>query len=254
MRAALFYNPGVIIDRLAIAINRYKRMRRLKGTPAANLTLGHIDSLELLELIKKDGSALVNIFDVGANVGTWTLLAKAVFPDTTVEAFEPLEVHVKSFEEATTQLKNVNLHTYCLGSENTNAIMNVSSFSDSSSLLDATALEYEQFKIKKAAEAAVAVKRLDSLIVAGELPVPQLIKLDVQGYELEVLKGLGEYLNQVNYLIIEVSFREYYHGQPLFLDIANYLAQHGINVHAFGHNTPSGVQLSQIDVLFKKSC
>lgn len=252
MRKSLFYNPIVIIDRLAIAINRYKRKRRLKGTSAANLSLGHIDSLELLELIKNDGFTPEHIFDVGANVGTWTLLAKAIFSNAEIHAFEPLDVHVEKFSKNMIRLNKVNLHTFCLGSENTDAILNVSSFTDSSSLLAATPLEYEQFNIQKAAEAKVIVKRIDSLISAGTLPLPDLIKLDVQGYELEVLKGLGNYLNKINYLIIEVSFKEYYYGQPLFLDIANYLAKYNIGVYAFGHNTPSGTQLGQIDVLFKK--
>jgi len=53
MRLSLFYNPLVIIDRLAIEINRRKRKNKLKGTPAAGLGLGYLDSLELLELIKR---------------------------------------------------------------------------------------------------------------------------------------------------------------------------------------------------------
>jgi hypothetical protein len=96
------------------------------------------------------------------------------------------------------------------------------------------------------------VKRAAELIEQNILPVPDIIKLDVQGFELEVLKGMDKYLSQVSYLIVEVSFKEYYHGQPLFLDIANYVAGFNFNIYAFGHSTPVGQELGQIDVLFKK--
>jgi len=242
----------VIIDRLAIEINRYRRKRRLKGTPAAGLRLGYIDSLELLELIKNDGTVVNNIFDVGANIGTWTLLAKALFKTSHVQAFEPLQVHIDKFKQITQGVDHVTMHTICLGSENSEAIINVSSFSDSSSILDATPLEYETYGIKKAGEARVQVKRIDNLIEDGTIPVPDVIKLDVQGYELEVLKGAGKYLAEVKYIIAEVSFKEYYKDQPLLLDIAAYLRTYNFDIYAFGQNTPTGLPLGQIDVLFKR--
>jgi FkbM family methyltransferase len=180
-------------------------------------------------------------------------LAKSIFTVAEVHAFEPLAHHLTKFNENTKQLTKVNTHSYCLGSENTTTVINVSSFSDSSSILNATPLEFETYGIKKVGEENVLVKRADILIEQQTLPVPDIVKLDVQGFELEVLKGLGAQLNNINYLIIEVSFKEYYHGQPLFLDIANYLWAFNFNVFAFGHSTPAGQELGQIDVLFKKS-
>jgi FkbM family methyltransferase len=252
MRLSLLYNPLVIIDRLSIEINRNKRKRKLKGSPAANLEIGHLDSLELLELIKKDNLNIKIIFDVGANVGTWTLLAKSFFGDAIVHAFEPLTDHIQKFKTNTSKLSQTVIHPFCLGNENTTSVINVSSFSDSSSILNATQLEYEQFGIKKTSEETIWIKKVGDLIEQDVLPIPDLIKIDVQGFELEVLKGMGEYLNKVSYLIVEVSFKEYYYGQPLFLEIANFLSAHNFNVYAFGHSTPTGIELGQIDVLFKK--
>jgi FkbM family methyltransferase len=252
MRLSLFYNPLVIIDRLAIAINRRKRKNRLKRTPGAGLELGYIDSLELLELIKKDGFNNGVIFDIGANIGTWTVLAKSIFPNAEIHGFEPLSNHIQKFGENTKGLSNAHIHSFCLGDENKDMTMNVTSFSDASSILDVAPLVYEQFNIEKNSEEKVEVKRLETLIDEGKLPVPDVMKLDVQGYELEVLKGAGKYLNQVNYLIVEVSFKEYYKKQALFLDIANYLASHNIGIYAFGQSTPLGAELGQIDVLFRR--
>ena len=149
-------------------------------------------------------------------------------------------------------MRSIHLNTCCLGNKNDTALMNISDFSDSSSLLNATPLEFEEFGIKKIAEVSVEVRKLSDLIETQGLPVPDLIKLDVQGFELEVLKGAGEFLDLATYLIIEVSFREYYYGQPLFLEITNYLANHGFSIHAFGVSTAMGKELGQMDILFKK--
>jgi FkbM family methyltransferase len=252
MRLSLLYNPLVIIDRLAVAINRNNRKRKLRNTPASKLGIGYLSSLELLELIKADGYDGKTIYDIGANIGTWTLLAKAFFPESTIHAFEPLSNHLTQFNEKTKELKNINIHTFCLGSENTESIINVSSFSDSSSLLDSAPLEFEEFGIQKINEEKVQVKRLDTVIESGLAIAPDIVKIDVQGFELEVLKGMGDYLNSTTYLIIEVSFKEYYLGQPLFLEIANYLAGFDFKIYALGHSTPIGIELGQTDVLFKK--
>jgi FkbM family methyltransferase len=253
MNFSVLFKPLKLIQRVALQISRNRRLGRLKNTVGENLKLGHIDSLELLEIISNDDwiRNAPLIFDIGSNVGTWTLLAKAVMPGATIYAFEPLKEHNEIFKQACAHLSNIYLNEYCVGNANTTASINISSYSDSSSLLPATRLEYEHFNIKKQREESVSVKRLLDLIDDQALPVPDIIKLDVQGFELEALKGMGRHLLAVKYVICEVSFKEYYQGQPLFLDIANYLAQHNLQILAFGHNTPCGAELNQIDVLFK---
>ncbi|HVW15747.1 MAG TPA: FkbM family methyltransferase [Mucilaginibacter sp.] len=252
MRLSLFYNPLVIIDRLAIEINRRKRKRKLKGTPAEGLGLGYIDSLELLELVRQKNTKVKVIYDVGANIGTWTMLAKSFFKDAQVHAFEPLSAHTTKFAENTKNLGDIHLHKFCLGNDDTSTIINISSFSDSSSILEATPLEFEQYQIKKVDEEEVEVKKISTLISENLLPPPDLIKLDVQGFELEVLKGAEDHLAHARYIIAEVSFKAYYKNQPLFLDIANYLSGYNFRIYAFGHSTPTGQELGQIDVLFVK--
>lgn len=251
MNFSLLYKPYRLIERIALSISRKRRLDKLKNTVASNLKLGHIDSLELLELIKKDAS--INnpvIFDIGSNIGTWTLLAKAIFPQAAIHAFEPLKQHALSFKKNCHSLNNVHLHEYCAGNENSTGIINVSSFSDSSSLLEATPLEYEYYNIKKIGEEKVAIKRLEDLINENALPLPDIIKLDVQGFELEALKGMGPLLTDVKYIICEVSFKKIYQNQALFLEIANYLEGFNLHIMAFG-NATAGTELTQIDALFK---
>jgi FkbM family methyltransferase len=249
MRLSLLYNPAHLVTRLAVALQRRARQRRLRGTPAAALTLGHIDSLELLELLRPQAPAV--IYDIGANIGTWTCLAKSLFPSARVEAFEPLTQHFAEFKRWTAPWPaDVRLHACALGPREHTATMHVMDFSDASSLLPLGAEGAREFGVHAAAETTVPVVPLDLLVAREKLSPPDLIKLDVQGYELEVLRGATASLRSARAVLCEVSFREFYAGQPPFAEIVAFLAAHGFTLHALGEGTALGRPLVQADALF----
>lgn len=251
MRPELFWNPYLMFERIGQEATRRRRLRRLRNTVASHLTLGHIDSLELLELLRDNPPKV--IYDIGANVGTWTLLAKAIFPDAQVHAFEPLAKHVIELKNKLGSVAGVHLHPVALGSTKATQVMQVASFSDASSLLEIGPRMDEHFKVNKAGEEIVAIERLDDYAVVQEMPPPDLLKLDVQGYELEALRGAERCLQQARGVITEVSFVEFYPGQCRFEDVVRFLAEHGFRVHAFAVSTAVGRPVSQTDVLFLRS-
>ena len=57
----------------------------------------------------------------------------------------------------------------------------------------------------------------------SKLEKPILTKLDIQGYELEALKGFGNLLKDNDYILVEVSFQEIYKNQPFANEIINFL-------------------------------
>src|SRR5579862_4500317 len=132
MRRALLYNPRLLCERLAFESVNRRRQRRLHGTVAKELHLHDISSLELLELATSENINV--IYDIGAHVGTWTLLAKAIFPSAQVHAFEPLAEHQGGFRRQFVDSSDVTLHPIALGSANTNAFFHVSNSSSSSSV------------------------------------------------------------------------------------------------------------------------
>ncbi|MBE9005331.1 FkbM family methyltransferase [Fortiea sp. LEGE XX443] len=251
MRLELFYNPALLIERLAIEIQRRRRLNKLRGTVAFSLKLGHIDSLEFLEIIKTDYPKI--IYDIGANIGTWTLLAKANFPQVTVHAFEPLIIHHDKFEQTLQNVPNVYLHKVALGSSYGSVNMQVTSFSDASSVLEIAEATKDCFGITTEREEKVNIFPLDAYILEYNLPLPDLIKLDIQGYELEALRGAINCLINAKYIICEVSFIEFYKGQALFHEIVEFLHQYNFYLYALAINTPIGRKLSQTDVLFSKN-
>jgi len=250
MRTELFWNPFAQIERLAVSLQRRKRIRRLRHTPANSLSLGEIDSLELLELLKPEG--ITNIYDIGANVGTWTILAKSIFPDTKLEAFEPLPQHFESWKNHTSGLEGVRLHKEALGAENKNETIRVTSFSDASSVLPISKEGRARYNLEEVEQFPIKIRRLDDYLEEKKIDAPDLIKLDVQGYEIEVLKGGIKCIKKAKAIICEVSFVEIYENQCMFNDVVTWLASHDFYQRAIGMNTPLGESLEQSDILFMR--
>jgi FkbM family methyltransferase len=71
------------------------------------------------------------------------------------------------------------------------------------------------------------MKRLDSLLTIEDISLHRHWILDVQGAELQVLKGAGDLLNSCTSLSVESSSREIYNGGVQFSDLCSYLNAHG---------------------------
>jgi FkbM family methyltransferase len=248
MRLELLYNPGLLCERLAIAAARRRRLSSLKGTPATSLVLGHIDTLELVEIARQAGLSV--IYDIGANVGTWSLLAKSLIPGARIHAFEPLAKHQTEFLRNFAGAPDITLHPIAVGSKHATENFHITDFSDASSLLQPNETNRSHFGVQEVEQLPVQVLRLDDYRRELQLPWPDLIKLDIQGFELEALKGAPECLKSAKAIIAEVSFIEYYEGQCLFHDLVAHLAKYELFLRAFGVNTPTGKVVGQTDVLF----
>lgn len=250
MRARLLWKPGLLCERLAYRLRQRRRLKKLSRTVARDLAVGHIESLELLEIAK--AREIHVIYDIGANVGTWSLLAKALIPEAIIEAFEPLREHHTSFSARLRKVSGVTLHRIALGAENTIALLRVNNFTDASSFLPVAEAGRSEFGLAEIEQASVDLRRLDDYRTELELLFPDLIKLDVQGFELEVLKGAEECLRKVKAVVVEVSFADYYERQCLFHEIVGFLARFDLSLAMVGEHTPTAALLRQMDALFLK--
>lgn len=169
-----------------------------------------------------------------------------------VHSFEPLAKHQEAFVLATSGIPDVTLHKVALGAEVKSQELNVTDFSDASSLLELTAEGKALGNLKTVAHERVEVTRLDEYVSANALPLPDLIKLDVQGYELEVLKGAAKCCQHAGAFIIEASFKELYKGQCLFHELVGFCAARGFFLTALAHGTAMGQRIIQGDLLFER--
>jgi FkbM family methyltransferase len=158
-----------------------------------------------------------SILDIGANVGRFSLTANAVFPEATIEAFEPLPTCFQTAVKALKPYPNVTLHNIALGESDGEIEMFANDFSPSSSILPMANAHKEAFPFTKhGTMVPIKVRPLDDVARELNLRGPDFVKIDVQGFERQVLAGGRETIGKANVVLLELSFEELYEGQPLF--------------------------------------
>ncbi len=206
----------------------------------------------VLKELKRLGFSPSCIYDIGAGHGIWTRLSAEVFPETCFEMFEPLAdvnpIYQQGLEETLKSEINCTLHKFALGTTAGEFKIGISPDPRGSSLL----VERESSHFPESA--VVPVMALDEAMRSLNLPQPNLLKMDTQGFEWEILKGAIETLKQVDVILVEGWLtREYGPRTPLLMEIALWLANHGFFLFDFSgrYRLSSGVLASQ-DAFFVK--
>jgi hypothetical protein len=88
--------------------------------------------------------------------------------------------------------------------------------------------------------------------VIEELESPVFVKIDTQGYELEVLKGAQKILPKIDAILLEVAIIEINEGAPLLDEVVVFLKRLGFVTYDIleFHRRPLDGALNQIDILF----
>lgn len=196
---------------------------------------------------------LNTIVDVGANVGQFALLASRVQPAAIIHSFEPLSDAAKKFLAVIGENPQVRLHRCALGVDDSVLNIHVTSQADSSSLLSPK-LQADYFPgthLVRTEE--VVVHPLHAVVSREEIRSPALLKIDVQGFEAQVLEGCGAVLSSFDWVFVELSFVELYSGQTLAPEIIDWL--HARNFELFSvYTDPNSYKnglMVQGDFLFK---
>jgi FkbM family methyltransferase len=156
------------------------------------------------------GSALLRtvesnsvVWDVGANVGLYT--EKFLAKHARVVCFEPAPDAVDTLRGKfiTDARSSATVEVMPMALSDTEGVANLSVDGASpTNRLQAVAQGCGSF-------IEVAVRRADGLIRSGLAPMPTVLKVDVEGYELEVLSGFGDYLksHELRAVFVEVHFK-----------------------------------------------
>lgn len=168
------------------------------------------------------------VVDVGANVGQFSLMAAELHPEARIFAFEPIPRAADRFEAVFEGNPRVTVARCAIGETQRSDTLHLSGRDDSSSLLPISELQTTMHpETAEVGRIEVEVKPLDRVLQPKDLAKPALLKIDVQGAELEVLKGCASLLSSFDHIYAELSFVEFYSGQPLCDEVIAYLAQHG---------------------------
>ncbi len=158
-----------------------------------------------------------SIVDIGANVGQFGKKIRQYYPDAKLFSFEPIPFVCDELNLNFKDDKNFKSFNVGLGDSDGKTKFFMNLFSDSSSMLPVGELHKKNFPYTKdEIEIEVTVKQLDNCFEKGELEKPYLVKIDVQGFEEQVINGGIEVIKNADMIITESSYKELYEGQSLF--------------------------------------
>jgi FkbM family methyltransferase len=145
-----------------------------------------------LKIIKNCGLEPQFVIDVGAHKGTWTSEVQNIFPDSKFLLIEPQELPISNNLKA----KNITWMRIGLGPNDKVATFYNDMRTDSSS-----------FKVhnpnRVIDQNEISMRRLDTLVAEHRLEIPDIVKLDCEGYDIEVLKGFGNLLGKIPFIFME---------------------------------------------------
>jgi FkbM family methyltransferase len=196
------------------------------------------------------------VIDVGANTGQFAIASAMLFRDVEVHCFEP---HPKCFlrlKAKVAALKNISLYNIAIGDDAGEVPFHLNSYSHSSSLLFLSENHLRAFPNARECDTIkVEVSTLDATFAKVELRGPVLLKIDVQGYESQVILGAIETLKRVDFVVIETSFKPMYQDEILFTQILRLMEEQGFFfVRPVGFLfDPKSDEIIQMDALFRRS-
>jgi FkbM family methyltransferase len=204
--------------------------------------------------IERSGIDLV--IDAGANEGQFARRLRSFYGGE-ILSFEPVTFAFDKLAKAASTDPDWHVYKLALGSEDSTQTINVSDRTLFSSLLNVNDYCVQRFgeSVKGERKEVIRIRRLDQLL---EEIVPDIgnrrvfLKMDTQGYDLEVFKGLGDCLARVIGLQSEVSLISIYEGMPHWTDSISLYEQAGFGVVGmFPVNRDSGLVI-EYDCLLER--
>ena len=146
------------------------------------------------------------IFDIGANTGCFSLIAKTLRSESVIYAFEPMEAIYEKLR------LNVNINNYNIQIHDT-ALSNYSGtakiYPTSLDHVYSVTVNQNMFEGVKVFEQTIKTLRLDEFIEMNSVRRIDLMKIDVETHEPQVLEGMGKYLKEFQPdMLIEIQTDE----------------------------------------------
>jgi FkbM family methyltransferase len=195
-----------------------------------------------MERLANQGFKPELIFDVGAYQGEYAHICRGIWPDATIACFEPqAKARAKLQEKADSKMR---IYDVLLGAEEKDAVP-LHEAETASSVLD-------EF-VDQHPTVPHPMRTINSIVKDDfKGHSPELLKMDVQGYELEVLKGAEEVLPKIQVILAEVNLLDLHIGVPLMADFMNWLLARNFvafDICGLGRRPLDGL-LWQADLIF----
>ena len=235
-------------------LDRLNSILHKSGFEIARYNKGTNGILRRKAIIENYGVDL--IIDVGANTGIFGKELRQIGYRERIVSFEPLANAFAKLAGVTEKDEKWEAFHYALGAEKGKQMINISGNSHSSSFL-------EILDTHTSAEASasyvgreeIQIDTLDAVFHTIKRNATEIyLKIDTQGFELNVLKGAKDALKQIQTIQLEMSLRPLYAGQPLYYDLMDFLHERHytlIDVEPGFADLKTGTLL-QFDGIFRK--
>lgn len=211
---------------LIYLLNYWERFGLLEYPPYWAMFRNYRQALDVsrIELMpKKFVDNLDYVIDIGANVGLWSIAIAKLTNAKKIIAFEPIPSVFEQLVKNTNNYPNITCINSAVGSSSKDVVINAEIRSGMSSVLmirGSTRQKYgmdgeESYKVN------VPMVALDHEL--NEIEEISLLKVDVQGYELEVFKGARNTLSRTRILMTEVTYETHYYGDQQIMDYLNFI-------------------------------
>lgn len=169
-----------------------------------------------LRVLQRRGFAPATVFDIGVGYGTFPLYR--AFPNAFYHLVDPAR-ESRAYMQRLSRRLRCEIHSVALGDRDAEVALEVRADIQESTLLE----EVGPRQVRRIDR--VSMRRFDSLF--GPIARPSLCKIDVQGAELMVLRGMTERLAEIDALVIETSTIATVKGGAEVHDVVRFLGDHG---------------------------
>lgn len=191
------------------------------------------------------------ILDVGGGQATTAIQFSRYFPTNPVYIFEPILSNFKEIEKQAIGQTTWRLVNKAVGSTVGETFINVASRVTASSLLEMNADDegYGNLLVLEKRE-AIQLTTLDAEIPSN-LPI-LILKMDVQGFELEVLKGATDTLKRTKIIVLEINNHDGYKNAPTYFEIDDFLRQANFQLYDLLPTARINNKLQDWDAIYVK--
>lgn len=175
-------------------------------------------------LIKRLLPQAPTIIEAGAHYGEDTYRMASIWPDGAIYAFEPLPSSYQKLFQRVGSVTNVNCFPYALSNcKGTLSFYEVGVNDGSSSLL----FPQHQSAFSAIKPWIVTAIRLDDWCIQQKIDHVDFLWFDMEGNELNALKGAEKILKTVSFVYTEINFKQFWVGTVLYPELKSWLEDHG---------------------------
>lgn len=194
------------------------------------------------------------IFDVGANIGQSITLFKKMFPFSNIHAFEPSPICLDALM-LMKDMPGVHIHPLGLGQNIGVCEMHQYELSVLNSLLPLEKNAVSNFSnVNQVGSVMVKIDTVDNMVKKLDIDRIDILKIDTQGFDLQVLHGAEQILSRggINLVMVELNFVPLYKGQASSLNILSHMSHHGFRLIDFYEKFRSENHLGWCTALFQR--